>query len=333
MKLVLFPDVGAARLEKIEAAAEGMLVANCSSESDAVREIADAEAFFGKLTPEMLAVAARLRWVQSPTASLEHYIFPELAAHPLQLTNMRGLFHDNIADHVFGCMLCFARNLHIYIRQQERAEWKPYGGLKQAQEFRSGPAVTTSVDLAHTTLSGATLGVVGLGSIGSEVARRGVCFGMRAIAVDSDKRDAPQGVEPPRGTDQLDALLAESDYVVISAPHTPETEGLFDTAKFACMKPTAVLINIGRGVIVKLDDLTAALEAGEIAGAALDVYELEPLPTDHPLWGLDNVILTPHIAGHSPAIAERHLGVLLDNVRRFAGGEPLDNVVDKRRWF
>ena len=333
MKLVLFPQVEAGRLERIEAAAEGMLVANCSSESAAIREIADAEAFFGKLTPEMLASATRLRWVQSPTASLEHYIFPKLAAHPLELTNMRGLFHDNIADHVFGCMLCFARNLHIYIRQQERAEWKPYGGVKEGQEFRSGPAVTTSVDLAHTTLSGATLGVVGLGSIGSEVARRGVCFGMRVIAVDSDKRVAPQGVEPPRGTDQLEWLLSEGDYVVIAAPHTPETEGLFGASKFACMKPTAVLINIGRGVIVKLDDLTAALEEGKIAGAALDVYEVEPLPPDHPLWGLHNVILTPHIAGHSPAIADRHLDVLLDNVSRFARGEPLSNVVDKQRWF
>ena len=333
MKLVVFPEAESPRLEKIKAAAEGMLVTNCTSESDAAREIADADAFFGKLTPEILAAATRLRWVQSPTASLEHYIFPSLAAHPLQLTNMRGLFHDNIADHVFGCMLCFARNLHIYVRQQERAEWKPYGGVKEGQEFRSGPAVTTGVDLAHTTLSGTTLGVVGLGSIGSEVARRGVCFGMRVIAVDSDKRVAPQGVEPPRGTDQLDGLLSESDYVVIAAPHTPETEGLFDATKFACMKPTAVLINIGRGVIVKLGDLTAALEAGEIAGAALDVYEVEPLPPDHPLWGLKNVILTPHIAGHSPAIAGRHLEVLLDNVRRFARGAPLTNVVDKQRWF
>ena len=333
MKLVLYPDVGAERLAKIEAAAQGMAVANCPAESDAVREIADADAFFGKLTPEMLAAAEHLRWVQSPTASLEHFIFPELAAHPLQLTNMRGLFHDNIADHVFGCMLCFARNLHIYIRQQERAEWKPYGGLKEGQQFRSGPAVTTSVDRAHTTLAGTTLGVVGLGSIGSEVARRGVCFGMRVIAVDSDKRVAPPAVEAPRDTDQLDSLLSESDYVVIAAPHTPETEGLFDAAKFACMKPTAVLINIGRGVIVKLGDLTAALEAGEIAGAALDVYEVEPLPPDHPLWGLPNVILTPHIAGHSPAIAQRHLEVLVDNVRRFSQGKPLCNVVDKRRWF
>ena len=333
MKLVLYPAVETERLDRIEAAATGMDVANCLRESDAVREIADADAFFGKLTPEMLAAATGLRWVQSPTASLEHYIFPGLAEHPLELTNMRGLFHDNIADHVFGCMLCFARNLHIYIRQQMRAEWKPYGGVKEGQQFQSGPAVTTDVDFEHTTLSGATLGVVGLGSIGSEVARRGVCFGMRVIAVDSDRTDAPAGVEAPRTPEQLDSLLAESDYVVIAAPHTPETEGLFNVRKFSQMKSNAILINIGRGVIVDLGDLTRALKAGEIGGAALDVYEVEPLPADHPLWGFDNVILTPHIAGHSPAIAERHLGVLLDNINRFANGRPLKNVVDKRRWF
>ena len=298
-----------------------------------MREIGDADAFFGKLTPGMLAAAGKLRWVQSPTASLEHYIFPELAAHPLQLTNMRGLFHDNIADHVFGCMLCFARNLHVYIRQQERAEWKPYGGIKEGQQFRSGPAVTTGVDLAHTTLAGSTLGVVGLGSIGTEIARRGVCFGMQVLAVDSDPRDAPNGVDGPWGAERLDDLLDASDYVVIAAPHTPQTERLFAAEKFARMKSTAVLINIGRGVIVDLADLTAALETGQIGGAALDVFEVEPLPPNHPLWTFENVILTPHIAGHSPAIAERHLEVLLANISRFELGMPLLNVVDKRRWF
>ena len=333
MKLVLYPEVEPPRLAKITAAAAPMRVANCSSDAEAIAEIAYADGFFGKLTPAMLAAAQQLRWVQSPTASLEHYIFPALAAHPLQLTNMRGLFYDNIADHVFGCMLCFARNLHIYVRQQERREWSPYGGRKEGQSFRSGPAVTTAVDLAHTTLSDATLGVIGLGSIGGEIARRGVCFGMRVLALDSDPRDAPAGVIGPWGTDRLDDLLAESDYVVIAAPHTPETEGLFRADKLARMKSSAILINIGRGVIVNLDDLCVALDQGKIGGAALDVYEIEPLPKEHPLWNYENVILTPHVAGHSPAIAERHLEVLLDNAGRFVRGEPLRNVVDKLRWF
>lgn len=333
MKLVLHPEVEATRLARLAAVSAPMQVVSCASEAEAEAEIADADGFFGKLTPSMLAAARQLRWVQSPTASLEHYIFPALAEHPLQLTNMRGLFHDNIADHVFGCMLCFARNLHIYIRQQQQRQWKPYGGRKEGQSFRSGPAVTTGIDLSHTTLAGSTLGVVGLGSIGGEIARRGVCFGMRVVAVDSDPRHAPAGVTGPWNTDRLDDLLAESDYVVIAAPHTPDTAGLFRSDKFALMKSSGVLINIGRGVIVNLDDLCSALDEGEIGGAALDVYEVEPLPAEHPLWNHENVILTPHIAGHSPAIAERHLEVLLDNAGRFVRGEPLRNVVDKQRWF
>ncbi|MDE0106023.1 MAG: D-2-hydroxyacid dehydrogenase [Bryobacterales bacterium] len=333
MKLVLHPGVEARRLARILEAAGSMEVVNCSLESEAISEMAEADAFFGKLTPPMLAAAGRLRWVQSPTASLEHYVFPQLVNHPAQLTNMRGLFHDNIADHVLGCMLCFCRNLHIYIRQQQRRLWKPHGGPKEGQSFQSGPAVTTSVDLAHTTLASATLGVVGLGSIGSEVARRGICLGMRVLAVDSDPRPAPAGVRGPWPVGRLNDLLEESDYVVIAAPHTPETEGMFCADRFARMKPTAVVINIGRGVIVKLDDLTEALRCGQIGGAALDVYETEPLPKGHPLWAFENVILTPHVAGHSPEIASRHLEVLLGNLRRFVRGEPLKNVVDKRRWF
>lgn len=333
MKLVLYPEVESPRFEKIVAAAAPMQVVNCSTESEAVHEIAHAEAFFGRMTPAVLESASRLRWVQSPTASLEHYVFPALIEHPLQLTNMRGLFHDSIADHVFGYMLCFARNLHHYIRQQTHATWKTVGGIKLGHELRTGPAVTTGVDRAHTTLASATLGVVGLGSIGSEIARRGVCFGMRVLAVDPEPREPPPHVEGPWGTERLDDLLAESDYVVICAPHTPETEKLFRARQFSRMKSSGVLINIARGVIVDLGDLTAALQSGEIRGAALDVYEVEPLPAEHPLWRFENVILTPHIAGHSPALAERHLDVLLSNVRSFKSGMPLRNVVDKQRWY
>lgn len=333
MKLVLFPEVDPERFEKIELAAAPMRVVNCSDEQHAANEIVEADAFFGKLTPTILASARKLRWVQAPTASLEHYLFPELIEHPLQLTNMRGLFPDNIADQVFGYMICFARNLHHYIRQQARAEWKPYGGEKRGEQFRSGPAVTTAVDLAHTTLADSTLGIVGLGSIGEEIGRRGGCFGMRVIAVDPVRRDVPQGVEELWRLDGLNDLLDQSDYVVIAAPHTPETEGLFRKRLFERMKSSAVLINIGRGVIVDLDDLTDALRAGEIAGAALDVYEIEPLPSDHPLWSFENVILTPHIAGNSPRIAERHLNVIIENIGRFARGQRLANIVDKRRWF
>ena len=132
--------------------------------------------------------------------------------------------------------------------------------------------------------------------------------------------------------DQLNEVLQQSDFVVITAPHTPETYKLFNRERIRQMKKSAYLINVGRGVIIDLADLTAALQAGEIAGAGLDVYEIEPLPKEHPLWQMENVILTPHCAAASPRVPERHLQTLLENLRRFAAGEELLNVVDKRMW-
>jgi len=333
VKLVIHPPVEPERLARIEAAARPMAVVNAPDEAAARAAIADAEAFFGKLTPPLLAAARRLRWVQAPTVSLEHYVFPELVEHPCVLTNMRGLFSDVIADHVFGYILCFARHLHRYIRHQLAARWEPVGGEAARAAFTAGPGVASAIDRAHLHLADATLGVVGLGEIGAEIARRGLAFGMRVLAVDPVRTDAPPGVAALWRPERLPDLLGQSDFVVIAAPHTPETVKLFRRRQFQQMKRTAYLINIGRGVIVDLADLTAALHAGEIAGAGLDVFEIEPLPPDHPLWAMPNVIITPHVAGASPRIAERHLGVLLDNVGRFVRGEPLANVVDKRRWF
>ena len=333
MKMLIFPAVESERLRKIVEAAGPMSVVNTAEEERAVREIVQADAFFGKLTPALLEAAGRLQWVQCPTASLEHYMFPALVDHPCQLTNMRGLYSDVIADHVFGYILCFARNFHRYIRQQLEARWQAVGGESGRSNFILGPSRTSAIDRAHRHLSDATLGIFGLGSIGSEIARRGLAFGMTVIAVDPRQRHAPEGVEALWKPDRLSDLLSGSDFVVVAAPHTPETEKLFRRSLFQQMKPTAYFINIGRGMIVDLADLTAALQAGEIAGAGLDVFETEPLPTEHPLWKMDNVILTPHVAGSSPRTAERHLEVLLDNVRRFSEGRALRNLVDKAKWF
>ena len=328
MKIVIHPPVDDARLAAIREAAGSVRVVNAPDEGAALAEIPDADAFLGKITPGLLAAARTLRWVQSFTASLEHYVFPELVRHPCTLTNMRGLFSDVIADHVFGYILCFARNLHLYLRQQMEARWAPVGGGMEAQPFMTGPSTVTPVDRAHVHLSDATLGIVGMGGIGSEVARRGRAFGMRVLGV--DPRPCDESAWP---LDRLDELLAASDYVVICAPHTPDTAGMFHRGRLRKMKRTAVLVNIGRGAILPLADLTAALEAGEIRGAALDVFEVEPLPPDHPLWKREDVILTPHVAAASVRIAERHLATLLDNVRRFVRSEPLLNVVDKAKWF
>ena len=315
------------------AAAPAMTMVNAVYAAEALREIADADAFFGKLTPPLLASATKLRWVQSPTASLEHYLFPALVEHPCTLTNMRGLFSDVIADHVFGYILCFARNFHLYIRRQMEARWAPVGGETERPNFLYGPAKLCGLDRTNIHLADATLGIVGLGAIGSEVARRGLAFGMRVLAVDPVQTVTPSEAVTLWRMDRVDELLAASDFVVIAAPHTPRSAGMFRRALLQKMNRSAYLINIGRGAIVSLDDLAAALEAGEIAGAGLDVYEIEPLPRDHPLWRMENAILTPHVAGYSPRIPERHLEVLLDNVKRFSRGEELRNVVNKAEWF
>jgi phosphoglycerate dehydrogenase-like enzyme len=328
MKLVVHPAVSDQRLQKIVEAAMPMRVVQANDEADAVAAIADADALFGYLTPAMLRAARKLRWAQSPTASMEKYLYPELVASPIVVTNMRGIFSDVIADHVFAFILCFAKNFHRYFRQQQQQVWHMLGREAGELPGYGGPGEVHPSDRAALTLADCTLGVVGLGGIGLETVRRGVAFGMRVLGSD------PRATQLPDGATQVpfDALLAESDFVVIAAPHTPQTYKLFDRDRIRCMKRTAFLINVGRGVIVDLADLTAALQAGEIAGAGMDVLEIEPLPAGHPLWSMDNVILTPHCAAASPRVPERHLQTLLHNLRRFVIGQPLLNVVDKTMW-
>ena len=331
MKLVISPSVSEERLQKIITAAAPMRVVNARDEEHAAVEIADADALFGYLTPRLLQAAKKMRWAQSPTASMEKYLYPELVASSVVVTNMRGIFSDVIADHVFGYILMFAKNFHIYMRQQMRGEWHMLGRPPGELPGYGGPGEVHPSDCAAITLADCTLAVIGLGGIGAETARRGLAFGMRVLGVDPRASSAPEGVTLFR-PDRLPEVLGQSDFVVIAAPHTPETYKLFNRERIRQMKRSAYLINIGRGVIVDLADLTAALQAGEIAGAGLDVYEIEPLPGEHPLWRMENVILTPHCAAASPRVPERHLETLLENLRRFVAGQPLLNVVDKRMW-
>ena len=336
MKFVIHPAIEPQRLAVLEAEAPTAEWVNAADADAAADAMPGADAFLGKITPEALARADRLRWVQAFTASLEHYLFPALIAHPCTLTNMRGLFSDVIADQVLGYILCFARNLHTYVRRQVEHRYEPVGGESARVSFATGPGVINAMDRATIYLPTATLGIVGFGAIGSEIARRALAFGMTVRAVDRHPLPharVPAGVASVAGIDQLDALLAASDFVVIAAPQTPETTGLFNAARLAHLRPTSYLINIGRGAIVVLDDLVAALRAGRLAGAALDVFEVEPLPPDHPLWDFPNVIVTPHTAGYAPVIAARHLATLVENVRHFVQGAPLTNVVDKNLWY
>ncbi len=332
-RLVIWPPIDVDRLEAVRRAAGSLAVINASSEAEAGLAMATAEAFFGKLTPRLLAASRQLRWVQAPTASMERYLFPELVEHPCAVTNMRGIYCDPIADQVMGYMIAFARQFLSYFRQRQERRWAPVGGEETRQDFAYGPGVVSPIDRAHATLAGATLGIVGLGSIGREILRRATAHRMRVVAIDPVVAATPEGVDWVQPPERLPRLLESSDYVVICAPHTPQTAGWFGEEQFRAMRRTAYLINVGRGAIVSLDALVQALREGWISGAALDVYETEPLPAEHALWNFENVILTPHVAGFGLGIAERHLEVLLENVRRFVAGQPLMHVVDKRAWY
>jgi phosphoglycerate dehydrogenase-like enzyme len=277
-----------------------------------------AEAAFGTMPPALLRTAGRLRWLQAPQAAPPAgYYTPELIAHPVVVTNFREIYNDHIGAHIMAFVLAFARGLHLYIPRQLRREWSPEPG-------EDGGVL----HLPETTAL-----IVGVGGIGAEAARLCAAFGMHVMGVDARRRDAPPGVLKLDGPDALDSLLPLADFVILTVPHTPATEGFMHRARFARMKRTAFFINIGRGLTTRLDDLVAALRAGEIAGAALDVFEQEPLPAEHPLWTLPSVLITPHTAGHGPYLDERRFEILLDNSRRFLAGQPLRNVVDKAGWF
>lgn len=274
-----------------------------------------ARAAFGTVPPELLRVAASLEWLQAPMAAPPPgYFHDELVDHPVAVTNFRGIYNDHVAHHAVALVLALARNLPAFMRQQGERVYRT------DRDPRS---------ILH--LPEATALIVGVGGIGREIARTLGAFGMTIVGTDVRATAVP-GVElhPP---EDLDDLLPRADAVVMTVPHTPETEGLMNARRLALMKRSSFLVNVGRGPTVPLDDLVAALSAGTIRGAGLDVFEVEPLPTDHPLWDAPNVILTPHVATTGPYLDDRRGDVIVENARRFAAGQPLVNLVDKRRWF
>jgi phosphoglycerate dehydrogenase-like enzyme len=280
-------------------------------------EIIDTDALFGYLTPEMFKVAKKLRWIQTPIAGLENYLFYSLIESNIVITNVAGIYNEEIADHVFALITAFSRDLPKLIRCQDQEIWEAH------ENIRTVP------------LMGKTLGVIGLGGIGTEVARRGAAFRMRVVATRAHpEKGKPPFIDQIWGRGGLDNLLIESDFVVLCTPHTPTTEKMIRIKELKTMKKTAFLINIGRGVVVDLNDLTEVLRNGDIAGAGLDVFEQEPLPKTHPLWKRSNVIITPHSAaiGLDTLYQERRVNLFIKNLNRFVQGKDLVNDVDKKHW-
>ncbi len=286
------------------------------TDDDARRLLPNADAVFGWIPPELLPLAQNVKWMQARAAAPPAgYYYDELIAHSMTVTNMRGIYDDHISQMIMTYVLMLARGMTDYMEAQREHRWDPDARRHD-----------------YVDLSQATALIHGVGGIGHETAR--ICneFSMRVIGVDQRWEYETPDVERHEA-EELDDLLHEADFVIVTVPHTPETEGMWNRHRFARMKPSAFFINIGRGMTTRLDDLVLALETDEIAGCGLDVFEEEPLPADHKLWSMPNVILTPHIAVHEmPNIRERQYAVLLENAQRFAAGEPLMNVVDKALW-
>jgi phosphoglycerate dehydrogenase-like enzyme len=233
------------------------------------------------------------------------------------LTNLQRAMGPSIAEHSIAMMMALARGLPVFGRQQQAGRWD------------GGEAITSRM----REVGGRTMLVVGLGGIGTEVARRAHGLGMRVIATRNSSREGPDFVAKVGLSGELNALAAEADVVVNATPLTPETTGIFDEAFFAAMKPGGYFITIGRGASTRTDALIAALRSGQLAGAGLDVTDPEPLPADSPLWGMSNVIITPHVSASSDQQLERIIVVVAENLRRYVAGEPLLNVVDIARGY
>jgi phosphoglycerate dehydrogenase-like enzyme/glyoxylase-like metal-dependent hydrolase (beta-lactamase superfamily II) len=311
----LWPD----RLVSLAAVAPGVEIVPVTTAEEAAAQATDADAVVGFLTPEILAAGTNLRWVQVPWAGVEDEVaISGLADRDLVLTNGQRLASPEIADHVMALTRALARRLDRAFAAQARGSW-------------DRTAYRGDDDLIR--LRGKTLLVVGLGGIGTEVARLADGAGMTVLATRSSRREGPDFVDEVGLAADLPAFAARADVVVNCLPLTAETTGLFNLQLFRAMRPKALFVNVGRGGSVVTADLITALETGEIGGAGLDVTYPEPLPADHPLWKAPNVIITPHSAAVSDAGRERLWLLFRENLRRFAAGDKLLSVVDVDRGY
>jgi phosphoglycerate dehydrogenase-like enzyme len=292
---------------------------HCRSDQEFDRLLPEAEVLFGwGLDAGNFERATRLRWVQITAAGAQRLLFPAMVSSDVVLTNTRGLHAAPIAEHVMGVILSFARKLHLARDAQTRVSW-------EQESLWGGPPPLRE-------LGRSTLGLVGVGGIGAAVAARARAFGMRVLGL--RRRALPSAdVDEVLAPDRLDELLERSDYLVVSVPSTPETRGMIGATQLARMREDAVIVNVGRGRVVDEDALATALRSGRPAGAALDVFGEEPLPESSPLWRMPQVLLTPHLAGATPHYWSRAVGLFRENLRRFLGGEPLLNVVDKHAGY
>ncbi|MDX2144667.1 MAG: D-2-hydroxyacid dehydrogenase [Rhodospirillaceae bacterium] len=306
------------RLAWLQEAVPGVEVVGASGWREAMGLVGDADAIVGLCAPPLIEAAKVVKWVHIGSAGINECAnAPKLLAGGVLVTNMQRVYGPPMSEHVIALAFALARNFRYFEDLQEKSEWNQ----------------TALVPERFTELGGKTMLVVGLGGIGTDIAKRAHALGMRVIATRNSSREKPDYVEYVGLADELMTLVPQADFIANAAPLTAQTQGIFNAGFFAKMKPSAFFINVGRGQQVVQPDLIVALEKKVIAGAAIDVADPEPLPKDHPLWKAPNLIITPHTSSFSERRFERFWVVLRENMRRYAAGEKMLSVVDVKRGY
>lgn len=314
MKILINTEITSDHRQQIQSVSPDLVIVEPKDEAARLKEMPDTDILFGDFNRSLFDAARQLKWVQVLGAGVDGLLFPEFVESDVVLLSAKGYVGPHLADQTWALILGLIRGVGRAVRERTwENRWSIRGETWE--------------------LADRTLGIVGLGGTGIDVAKRAQGFDMRVIAVDPEDVDAPSFVHEVWKMNRFYDLLAESDIVSICAPLTDETHGMFDDEAFRHMKPSALLINVTRGKIVDEGSLLRALEEGWIGGAGLDVTPDEPLPQDSPLWDMPNVIVTPHVAGGSPNRDDRTVGLFCDNLERFLVGKPLLSVIDKRKGY
>ena len=318
MKVVVAYDLGEEFVKDLQATFPTVEFLPAYTTQEQLRVVADAEVQFGELTREVYLAAKRLRWFHFIGIGFDHIVgnIPELVENEVVITNARGTHVIALADHVFAMILALAHNVPELLEDQRAHRWdkmKYYGRVRE--------------------LAGTTIGLLAMGDIGRAVAQRAQGFGMDVYGVDILKMDPPPGVKEVWELDRLDDLIALSDWLVVTAPLTPQTRGIINRSRLERIKKGAAVIAVSRGGIVDEDALLDGLRSGHLGGAAFDIFAQEPLPPDNPLWDAPNMLISPHCSPDSLQMWVRRKQIFKENLRRFLAGEPMVNVCNKRAGY
>ena len=302
------------QLQRVQTVSEENQIVLARSREEQLAEAPDVDIIFGSFSRPLFEASKNLKWVQTEGAGIDNILFDEFVESPIVLTSAKGTVGTHLADHTWALLLGLLRGVGRAVRERT---WENRMSIRRET----------------WELGGKTLGIIGLGGTGVEVARRAGGFGMEVIAIDPEDVPKPDFVREVWKTERFHDLLEQSDAVSVCCPNTRQTRGLFNREAFRHMRPHALLINVTRGPIIDPEALLEALDQGLIGGAGLDVTSPEPLPADSPLWDHPHVIITPHASGGSPLRLDRTIDLFCENLRRFTDGRPLLSVIDKHKGY